>query len=98
MLSTYVVQKGNLAEMPPRSLDRPNTQLLIEFGNRLRAVRKTAGLSQEALADRAGLHRTYVGHVERGESNLTLTSIITLCEALEADPADLVSGLRSDDE
>jgi len=41
--------------------------------------------------------RAYVGHVEQGESNLTLTSIVILCEALDAEPSDLVAGLRSDD-
>jgi len=96
MLSTQVVQTGKLTRMPPRSLDRNNTALLVEFGQRVRTVRRAAGLSQEALADKAGLHRTYVGHVERGESNLTLTSMVTLSEALEVDPADLVAGLRSD--
>jgi len=45
------------------------------FGERVRALRAARGLSQEALADRADLHRTYVGSVERGERNVSLDSI-----------------------
>lgn len=51
-------------------------------------------MSQERLAERAGVHRTFVGHVERAESNPTLTTIVRLAAALEIDPAELVRGLR----
>ncbi|MGQ0832266.1 MAG: helix-turn-helix domain-containing protein [Microthrixaceae bacterium] len=51
-------------------------------------------VSQEALADRCGLHRTYIGHVERGEVNVSLFNIVRIAEALGIDPAELVSGLR----
>jgi predicted transcriptional regulator len=51
-------------------------------------------MSQEDLADVAGLHRTYIGHVERGEVNLTLWSIVRIAAALRVDPADLVRGLK----
>jgi predicted transcriptional regulator len=51
-------------------------------------------LSQEGLADRTGVHRTYIGHVERGEVNPTLWSIIRIAASLGVDPAELVSGLR----
>ena len=68
-----------------------------EFGRRVRRQRESLEprLSQEDLADRAGVHRTYVGHVERGEVNPTLWNIIRIAEALGIDPADLVRGLRS---
>lgn len=52
------------------------------FGRRVREVRHGLGLSQEDLADRAGLHWTYVGGVERGERNLSLVSIARLAEGL----------------
>jgi transcriptional regulator with XRE-family HTH domain len=51
-------------------------------------------LSQERLADLAGLHRTYIGHVERGEVNLTVWSLIRIANALGIDPGELVGGLR----
>ena len=67
-----------------------------EFGRRVRRQREslTPRLSQEALADRAGVHRTYVGHLERGEVNPTLWNIIRVAAALEVDPAELVRDLR----
>jgi transcriptional regulator with XRE-family HTH domain len=68
---------------------------LVEFGLRVRRLRELAGLSQERFADKVGLHRTYVGSVERGERNVALRNIVRLAEALDADPARLVEGLRS---
>ncbi len=53
-------------------------------------MRTDRGLSQEALADRAGLHRTYVGSVERGERNIALDNIWALADALGVSPARLV--------
>lgn len=65
----------------------------VAFGERVRHHRKHVGISQEKLGELAGLHRTYIGHVERGEVNPTLTSIVRLADALEVDPGVLVSGL-----
>lgn len=65
-----------------------------EFGARVRARRLELGLSQEALAAAAGLHRTYAGSVERGERNVALLNIVRLASALEIDPSELVRGLR----
>lgn len=53
-----------------------------EFGRRLREIRTAKGISQEALADVAGLHRTYVSSVERGERNVTISTIQKLAGAL----------------
>lgn len=61
----------------------------------MRSRRDSLGLSQEDLAERSGLHRTYVGSVERGERNIALLNILKLAEALDADPGDLVRGLRA---
>jgi transcriptional regulator with XRE-family HTH domain len=56
----------------------------------LRRERKKCGLSQEELADLAGLHRTYIGSVERGEYNISIDNIERLARALGMEPADLL--------
>lgn len=60
----------------------------------MRARRKGARLSQEKLGELAGLHRTYIGHLERGEVNPSLNNIVRVAGALGVDPAELVGGLR----
>lgn len=73
---------------------------LAELGDRVRAARMSRAdesgraMSQERLAESAGLHRTYIGHVERGEVNLALWNLIRIAAALDIDPGDLVRGLR----
>ena len=59
------------------------------FGDRLRALRKQRGLSQEALALSCELDRTYVGGIERGERNVSLINIHRIAEALNLSPRDL---------
>lgn len=68
---------------------------LVQFGHRLRDLRQKQGYSQEKLAEVSGLHRTYVGSVERGERNVALRNIVRLAEALGEDPGELIRGLRS---
>jgi transcriptional regulator with XRE-family HTH domain len=65
------------------------------FGDRIRLRRVEAGVSQEKLGELSGLHRTYIGHVERGEVNPTLGSIVKLADALEVDLAELTRGLSA---
>lgn len=60
------------------------------FGRRVRGLRAARALSQEALAERAALHRTYVGSVERGERNLSLDNIHALADALGVTAAELI--------
>ena len=62
---------------------------LIRFGERVRALRTRIGLSQEQLAEKAGIHRTYVGGVERGERNLGLKNVFRLAKALGVSVAEL---------
>lgn len=57
-------------------------------------AREVARISQETLGELAGVHRTYVGHLERGEVNPTLYSIVRVATALEVDPGALVKGLH----
>jgi transcriptional regulator with XRE-family HTH domain len=56
----------------------------------LRLERQRIGISQEHLADLAGLHRTYVGSVERGERNISIDNIERLAAALDLQPYDLL--------
>jgi len=59
------------------------TDVLIRFGLHMRKVRTKAGVSQEKLAELAGLHRTYVSSVERGKRNISLLNIDKLASALD---------------
>lgn len=62
----------------------------MRFGQKLRAVRKDKGISQERLAELAGLHRTYVSSVERGERNVSIETIEKLANALKVAMPDLM--------
>ena len=65
----------------------------IAFGTNLRRTRKTLGLSQEALAHLSGIHRTYIGSVERGERNISLENIVAIANALNIPIQELVKGV-----
>ncbi len=60
-------------------------------GRNLRAYRQQHDLSQEALADLVGVHRAYMGGVERGERNLTLRSVERIAALLDLDPLQLLT-------
>ncbi len=64
-------------------------QVLVEFGKRVRQERIKQNLSQEELAEKAGVHRTYIGMIERAEKNITLTNIKKLANALNIEIAGL---------
>ena len=63
--------------------------ILVIFGNKVRELRKSKNLSQEDLADKADLHRTYIGMIERAEKNITLVNIQKIANALEINIKDL---------
>ena len=65
-------------------------ELQRRVGRNLRAYRLQRGLSQESFADVVGVHRTYMGGMERGEKNLTLQSLERLAERLDLDPLELL--------
>ena len=64
------------------------------FGRRVRKVRLKCGYSQEELAELSGLHRTYVGSVERGERNISLQNIVLLARALRTTASQLVRDIE----
>ena len=67
------------------------TNIKLRFGQRLRELRQARGLSQEELAFRSGLHRTYVSSAERGARNVALVNLEKLAKALDVDICELFS-------
>ena len=63
------------------------------LGQRIRVKRKLLTWTQEELADKAGIDRSYIGGVERGERNLTFTVLCQICAALSCDVAELTEGI-----
>ena len=70
---------------------KPSSDIVKVLSGNLRKLRAEKGLSQEELADRSGLHRTYIGSVERGERNVTLSSLELIASALDVDIPTLLS-------
>ena len=70
--------------MPPRQPRDAQAELRLQaFGAQVRRLREERGRSQEAFAQDCGLHRTYVGSVERGEVNLSLLNAYRMADALD---------------
>jgi transcriptional regulator with XRE-family HTH domain len=65
------------------------SSIIDNFGRRVRELRLARGLSQEELAFRAGVHRTYLGSIERGERNPALKNIAAIAAALDVSLAEL---------
>jgi DNA-binding XRE family transcriptional regulator len=72
---------------------RAKSDVLRTFGTTVRTYRLQAGLTQEALAEQAGVDRTYVGGVERGERNAGLVNVVRLADALQVVPSRLLEQL-----
>ena len=66
------------------------TDLNLTCAHRVRELRQRLGLSQDELAHKADLHRTYIGAIERNERNITLRTLARLAAALRCRPADLL--------
>lgn len=64
------------------------------LGTQIRKERLALGLSQESLAERADLHWTYVGGIERGERNVSLLNIVKIARALKTSPSDLLKPVK----
>jgi transcriptional regulator with XRE-family HTH domain len=70
-----------------------DNKILINFGLRVKETRKNRGLSQEELAHKSNLHRTYIGMIERAEKNITLINIEKLSKALDTPLSKLLEDL-----
>jgi transcriptional regulator with XRE-family HTH domain len=66
-----------------------NDENLVQFGRVVRELRREKGLSQEAFADLAGVDRGYMGNIERGKSNLTLSKVFQISKALQVAPEEI---------
>lgn len=73
------------------------TKILImrTVGKNIRSIRESQNMSQEKLADGAGLHRTYIGLIERGQKNPTITTLYTISQALNVSIDILLKGLEN---
>ena len=67
---------------------------LAELGHEVRRQREAQCLSQEELAERAGLHRNYIGGIERGERNVGVKALFSLARGLQIQPADLLRTVK----
>lgn len=65
-----------------------------DFGSTLKKIRLQKKLSQEAIADKTGLHRTYISDVERGDRNISLVNISKICLALNVSPSFFFSEIE----
>lgn len=74
-------------------MSRQYTEAARVVGERIRAIRNRLGLSQEDVANLAEMHPTNYGKIERGAANPSLTTLLRIADALDADPADFVDGI-----
>ena len=77
-------------------VDPLSQEILQSFGRTIRRVRKSRGLSQEALALEAGVQRNFVSLIERGVNQPSLMTLVKLCNALEMPLSSLISAWEAD--
>lgn len=76
---------------------RPQEPLQTAIGGTIRRRREALGLSQEALADLVGVHRTYLGSVERGERNVSLKNLALIARALRWQLSEMIALAEKED-
>lgn len=72
-----------------KAISAVKEKILVKFGQKVKEIRLEQNLSQEALAEKANLHRTYIGMIERAEKNITLLNIEKIAQALGVTVLDL---------
>ncbi|MBC7872080.1 MAG: helix-turn-helix transcriptional regulator [Chitinophagaceae bacterium] len=83
--------------MPEKELRKPSKQITETLAKNLLAFRRKQQLSQEDLAELCNLHRTYIGSVERGERNVTLSTLEVLAQAVGVSVPKLLTPIEHDD-
>lgn len=77
--------------MPRVSVKLDKDRQLVLLGEAVRARRKALAMSQEALADYAGIDRSHMGKIERGERNVTLLNLVRITEAMHCKPSEMLA-------
>ena len=85
-----IVSGQGVSESQNQFMRKKTVQRLKGLGNKIRNTRKSKGWSQEAFAMHAGLDRSYMGGVERGERNITFETICMIAEALDMNLSELL--------
>ena len=68
--------------------------VLVRLGKRIRALRDELDISQEELADRAGIHRNYISQIEGGKRNVSFYNVVRIARALRVSPSSLIDMIR----
>lgn len=93
MLSDVVAIDYTVDQTPPVADAHGVDDLLHRLGQRIRDLRSQRGWSQEEFADICRVHRTYMGHLERGEKNVSITSVVRVSGALGITLSELFAGV-----
>lgn len=84
---------NNFAKATITFLNMDKNPILLQFGKNVQEYRRRQQISQEQLAESAGVHRTYIGMIERAEKNITLLNIAKIANALKISPSALLENL-----
>ena len=94
-MSVSIYSVITLGRKTCRDTARKTVIILKQFGAAVKAGRDGLGISQETLAEKAGLHRTYVGGVEQGRRNVSLLNIVKLSQALGVEAASVFEHMKT---